>query len=111
MGDIPALKICIMRETLNNEILSLVSLKKDSSFLKFHDLIEGYVYYENFRFNLKTQAKECYPIKNYFNLLNKINFKKEFNFPRIIHLFYELGHIINKDILIPEDSILAIDLK
>ncbi len=100
-----------MRETLNNEIFSLVALKNDSSFLKFHDLVEGYVYFKNFRFNLKTQTKERYPIKNYFNLLNKINFKKNFNFPRIIHLFYEIGHIINKDVSIPEDNILAIDLK
>lgn len=100
-----------MRETLNNDFFTIIALKETSSFLKFYDLESGYAYFKNHRLNLKTLKKEIYSINKFFKTLAKINFKPKFKKPRVIHLFYELGHILNNEKLVKEDDLLAIDLK
>lgn len=110
MEDIQALKICTTRETLNNDFFTIISLRKTSAFLKFHDLESGFVYFKNHRINLKTSIKEKYPITRFFKVMEKINFKRDFKNPRVFHLFYELGHILHNKNFIKENDILAIDL-
>lgn len=99
-----------MREPLINDFFTVISLNKTSTFLKFHDLESGFVYFKKHRINLKNSVKEEYPIAKFFALMEKINFKSEFKKPRVFHLFYELGHIINNEEFIKDNDILAIDL-
>jgi para-aminobenzoate synthetase component I len=96
---------------LNNDFFTIISLKETSSFLKFHDLENGFAYFKNHRLNLKTLKKELYSIKKFFKALEKIDFRHEFKNPRVFHLFYEAGHIINKENFVKEDDLLAIDLE
>jgi para-aminobenzoate synthetase component I len=96
---------------LSNDFFTIISLNKTSTFLKFHELESGFVYFKNHRINLKNSVKEEYPISKFFNLIEQINFKSEFKKPRVFHLFYELGHIINGNQFIKENDILAIDLQ
>lgn len=99
-----------MRETLNNDIFTIISLKKTSSFVKFFGLEIGFAYFKNYRLNLKTNLKEIYSIKKFLKNLQTINFKSESKKPRVFHLFYELGHILNNEKFVQEDDLLAIEL-
>ena len=99
-----------MREALSNDFFTIISLSQSSSFLKFHELENGFAYFKKYRLNLNTGIKEKYPIKKFLEALEKITFKSEFENPRVIHLFYELGYIINCKKLVKDDDILAIDL-
>ncbi len=96
---------------LSNEVYTIFPIPNKSSFWKFHGLEQGFVYFYNYRLNLKTGKKEKFPIQKFLNILETINFNDDFIKPRVIHLFYELGHLLNSGVKFSDKNILAIDLK
>jgi anthranilate/para-aminobenzoate synthase component I len=79
--------------------------------LKLTNLKSGRIYYKDFYLDLVTNKRIAYSINDWLNSLSdRIN--TYYNYPRVIHLFYEIGFLIESVNLnlINEETILAIDL-
>ncbi len=96
-------------KALNQSTFVVVPYK--NKLLKLTNLKSGKIYYKDFYLDLVTNKRTAYSVNDWLNSLNdRIN--TFYNYPRIIHLFYEFGFLIESVNLnlINEETILAIDL-
>ncbi|RPJ73415.1 MAG: hypothetical protein EHM20_12260, partial [Alphaproteobacteria bacterium] len=80
--------------------------------VKLENPSSAIAYYRHYSINLLTGVKVAFEFEEWIsanqnNLLSSI-----VDSPRVIHLFYELGFLIEKDFdLLDENSLLAIDIE
>jgi anthranilate/para-aminobenzoate synthase component I len=93
-----------------NNDFSIIPYK--GKLLKLSKLKSGKIIYKNYYIDLVTN-KKC--DNNWEEWLDSQNYTINtfFNYPKVVHLFYELGFLIeniNLDVIIKENTILAIEL-
>jgi len=96
-------------KALNQSTFVVIPYK--NKLLKLSNLKSGKIFYKDFYLDLVTNKRTAYSVNDWLHSLSdRIN--TYYNYPRIIHLFYELGFLIESVNLnlINEETILAIDL-
>lgn len=94
---------------LNLQTYTIIPYK--NKLLKLSKLKSGKIYYKNFYWDLISNKRSSYAINDWIDSLDD-RLTTYYNYPRIIHLFYELGYLIESINIeqLNDDSILAIDL-
>jgi len=94
----------------DHKIFSIIPYK--NQLIKLENPSSAIAYYRHYSINLLTGTKDDFDIEKWISA-NQNNFlSSPGGTPRIIHLFYELGFLIEKDFdLLNEDALLAIDIE
>jgi anthranilate/para-aminobenzoate synthase component I len=94
---------------MDHNLFSIIPYK--DQLLKLENPKSAIAYYRHFKIDLLTGIKTVYEFSEWI----KTNQDKRMNSieesPRVVHLFYELGFLIEKDFhLLPSDALLLIDI-
>ncbi len=93
---------------MGNNLYSIIPYK--SHLIKLEDPIRARAYYKKYAVDLISGSKISYDFDNWILEVKKNKISKTFDHPRVIHLFYELGFLIEKEFdLLEDSSLLAID--
>lgn len=91
-----------------HNLFSIIPYK--DQLIKLENPIKAIAYYKSYAIDLLTGQKFSYDFNNWILEIQKTKISKVFNRPKVIHLFYELGFLIEKEFdLLEETSLLAID--
>lgn len=78
--------------------------------IKLENPIKAVAYYKTYAIDLLSGEKIQYDFSNWILKFQKKKISDYFDSPRVIHLFYELGFLIESEMhLLEEDTILVID--
>ncbi|MBF0300262.1 MAG: chorismate-binding protein [Oligoflexia bacterium] len=98
-----------------NNFFTILPFQKTKSWIIYHDLVQGFIYYKNSRLNLITNNLEKYPICNIKKRLQSYKINQYHNNPKIIILSYDFGEILSfnnsKKEQLSENFPLAIELE
>ncbi len=92
----------------DHNLFSVIPYK--DQLIKLENPIRAFAYYKNYAVNLLTGEKKSRSISEWVLETSQKKISSVEENPRVIHLFYELGFFIEKELnLIADDTLLAID--
>lgn len=95
-----------------NELYTIFYLPKQRGFIRCFDPISAFIQYKSFRINLLTGERLDTSAKEFLNDLDAIELLERQETPKVLHLFYEMGHIsMGQDQLAKENIPLAISIE
>ena len=96
---------------INDEIFFLYYLKQKNKFRYLHSPKVAKLYYINHSVDLVTSSRSNETVLNLLNNLNSIKVSQDFNKPKVIIFFYELGLHFEQIELMDRNAPLAIELE
>ncbi len=94
----------------DNNLFSIIPYK--GKLLRLENAESAMAYYQHYAINLLTGKKLDYDFKNWTVENQSFLLSSKVQSPRVVHLFYELGFLIENEFdLLDEEALLAIDIK
>jgi len=95
---------------MDNRLFSIIPYK--NQLIKLDKAISAIAYYQHYAIDLLSGSTFSYKFNDWIELAEKKLLYESENSPRVIHLFYELGFLIEQDFhLLSKGSLLVIDIQ